>query len=52
MKRPKHLKITLTEEEYDRIKTAAGYEPMASYARRATLDRVNEKDAQKTSIPS
>ena len=38
MKRSKHLKITLTEEEYGQIKKAAGYEPMASYARRAIIN--------------
>lgn len=52
MKRPKHLKITLSEEEYDRLKKAAEYETLASYGRRAIMARINEKDAQKTSSPS
>lgn len=33
----RHLKITLTDEQYERIAKAAGREPMAAYARRAVL---------------
>lgn len=33
----KHIKLTLADEEYGSVKEAAGYEPMASYARRVLL---------------
>lgn len=33
----KAVKITLTDEEYERFKEAAGYEPLASWAKRMIL---------------
>lgn len=46
----KNLKLTLSDEEYDRIREAAGYEPLASWAKRVIFSGLKSSPKQRKEV--